>query len=211
MADGVTAAVPTKQRILAASRHLFAARGFHRTSVRDIADQVGVTDGALYRHFRSKRAVLEALLAGAFEDAFQQMAAVPADVPLAPALLNLTLGTLRFQEEHQAELKVLVLEGWVGDEVLRQQFQTVTARWRVAIADIVRPRAVTAGFDPARAEAVAAQLVDLLWGLFFQRSLGAWTLPVLDAAGRLTPDVRAFARTMMLRFLSGVGADESRA
>lgn len=200
MADGTTPA-PTKQRILAASRRLFAARGFHRTSVRDIADQVGVTDGALYRHFRSKRAVLEALLAGAFDDAFQQMATVPAEVPLARALINLTLGTLRFQEEHQEELKVLVLEGWVGDEALRQQFQTVTARWRVEIAGIVRPRAVAAGFDPARSEAVAAQLIDLLWGLFFQRSLGAWTLPVLDANGRLTPDIRAFARTMILRFL----------
>jgi hypothetical protein len=139
------------------------------------------------------------------------MATVSADVPLERALLNLTLGTLRFQEEHQEELKVLVLEGWVGDEALRQQFQAGTARWRVEIAGIVRPRAVTAGFDPESSEAVASQLIDQLWGLFFQRSLGAWTLPILDAAGRLTPEVRAFARTLILRFLGGVGAAETSA
>src|SRR5438876_4781336 len=119
MTDGTTPA-PTKQRILAASRQLFAERGFHRTSVRDITDLVGVTDGALYRHFRSKRELLEALLEeGGLSETYRRMATVPDDVPLERALINMTLGTLRFQEQNAEILKVYFLEGITGDEGVR--------------------------------------------------------------------------------------------
>jgi len=44
--------------ILDAARDLFARNGYESTSVSDIAGAVGVADGAIYRHFPSKRAVL---------------------------------------------------------------------------------------------------------------------------------------------------------
>ncbi|MCK0207253.1 TetR/AcrR family transcriptional regulator [Starkeya koreensis] len=44
----------TRARIEAAAVALFARKGVDGTSVRDIAEQVGVSEGALYRHFPSK-------------------------------------------------------------------------------------------------------------------------------------------------------------
>ncbi len=44
--------------ILEAARDLFSRNGYESTSVSDIAGAVGVADGAIYRHFPSKRAVL---------------------------------------------------------------------------------------------------------------------------------------------------------
>jgi AcrR family transcriptional regulator len=44
----------TRERICAEALALFAAKGVDGTSVRDIAQAVGVAEGALYRHFRSK-------------------------------------------------------------------------------------------------------------------------------------------------------------
>ncbi len=51
----------TRARIEAAALKLFAARGVDGTSMRDIAAEVGVTEGALYRHFSSKEALARAL------------------------------------------------------------------------------------------------------------------------------------------------------
>ncbi|MEU4344399.1 TetR family transcriptional regulator [Nocardia sp. NPDC023852] len=51
----------TPQRILAASRALFAARGYRATSMQAIADQVGITKAALYYHFASKDELLRHL------------------------------------------------------------------------------------------------------------------------------------------------------
>ena len=51
----------TRERILAAALALFAGQGYAGTSIRDIAQAVGVTKAALYYHFRSKGEILDAL------------------------------------------------------------------------------------------------------------------------------------------------------
>jgi AcrR family transcriptional regulator len=57
---------PGKQRrrdqILAAAAELFARHGFHGVGIDDIGSAVGVSGPALYRHFRSKDAMLGEML-----------------------------------------------------------------------------------------------------------------------------------------------------
>jgi TetR/AcrR family transcriptional regulator, repressor of fatR-cypB operon len=45
---------PAKRRILCAAMKLFSERGLAATSVRDIADESGYTNPALYKHFATK-------------------------------------------------------------------------------------------------------------------------------------------------------------
>lgn len=59
----------TAQLIDAASR-LFATRGYEATSLDDVVAAAGVTKGALYHHFASKRDLLRAV----FEDKEKQLA-----------------------------------------------------------------------------------------------------------------------------------------
>lgn len=48
----------TRQRLLDVSTTLFAARGFHGTTTRDIAAATGITAGAVYAHYESKEEIL---------------------------------------------------------------------------------------------------------------------------------------------------------
>ncbi len=52
----------TRGRILDAACAAFAQDGYHRTSVDDIIQRVGIARGTFYLHFEGKRAVLDALL-----------------------------------------------------------------------------------------------------------------------------------------------------
>ncbi|MCB9737992.1 MAG: TetR/AcrR family transcriptional regulator [Deltaproteobacteria bacterium] len=52
----------TRAEIVAAALDLFAEKGFHGTSVRDIARAVGVRESALYNHFENKDAIFEQVL-----------------------------------------------------------------------------------------------------------------------------------------------------
>ena len=54
--------VPTKERILQRALELFADRGFDAVSVRQIVGSLGLTEATLYAHYRSKRALLDAIL-----------------------------------------------------------------------------------------------------------------------------------------------------
>jgi AcrR family transcriptional regulator len=59
----VTTGKPTRrEQILAAAAELFARRGFHGVSIDDIGAAVGISGPALYRHFRSKDAMLGEML-----------------------------------------------------------------------------------------------------------------------------------------------------
>lgn len=53
----------TKERILLTALRLFAREGYSAVSVNDIAARLGLTKGALYRHYRSKRDIFDSILA----------------------------------------------------------------------------------------------------------------------------------------------------
>ncbi len=59
-------AVGAKQKVERAAVALFAASGVDGVSIADIAAAAGVSQGALYRHYRSKEALASALFAEAY-------------------------------------------------------------------------------------------------------------------------------------------------
>ena len=61
----------SRERIVAAARHLFATQGFHKTPVSELATAAGVSVGQIYRLFTGKNAVIQAIV---MEDAAAKMA-----------------------------------------------------------------------------------------------------------------------------------------
>src|ERR1700675_3836940 len=57
----------TRARIEAAALRLFVEQGVDATGIRDIAAAVGLSDGALYRHYRSKDELVWRLFREGFE------------------------------------------------------------------------------------------------------------------------------------------------
>lgn len=52
----------TKERLLDAAEKLFAKNGFYGTSIREIAEQIGLTKQALLHHFKTKEKLYAAVL-----------------------------------------------------------------------------------------------------------------------------------------------------
>jgi AcrR family transcriptional regulator len=72
---GIAAALPsslvadgTRARLLRAGLELFAQRGYHGTSIRDIAAAAGVQSATLYGHFASKEELLAELVVRGHEE-----------------------------------------------------------------------------------------------------------------------------------------------
>jgi AcrR family transcriptional regulator len=57
----------SRQQILDASLKLFSHRGYGATSVRDIAEEAGLSKGNVYHHFPDKEAIFRALIDRYFE------------------------------------------------------------------------------------------------------------------------------------------------
>ncbi len=54
--------VPTRERILREASRLFARKGFHGTSTREIADAVEIRQPSLFHHFPTKRDIMAELI-----------------------------------------------------------------------------------------------------------------------------------------------------
>jgi AcrR family transcriptional regulator len=48
----------TRSKILLTARHLFAHRGYDGTTTKELAENAGIAEGTLFRHFTNKKAIL---------------------------------------------------------------------------------------------------------------------------------------------------------
>jgi AcrR family transcriptional regulator len=80
--DGVTPA-GTRGRILEAALALYAELGFYGTSIRRIADRVGINSATLYAHYQSKEQVLAELVEVGHRELRDRLAAALDAVPQA--------------------------------------------------------------------------------------------------------------------------------
>ncbi|MGE3326101.1 MAG: TetR/AcrR family transcriptional regulator, partial [Acidimicrobiia bacterium] len=56
-------AVERRDQLLRVALTMFSSKGFHSTSMNDVAEAAGVTKPVLYQHFASKRQLFKELLA----------------------------------------------------------------------------------------------------------------------------------------------------
>ncbi|MEV6063132.1 TetR/AcrR family transcriptional regulator [Nocardia asteroides] len=97
--------------ILRAASDAFAEHGYHRTSMADIATAVGITSGALYRHFRTKQELLGSCLREGLDLILERVDTAcadgaPADAAL-PALVRVSLETRGLARLWQLEFRNL--------------------------------------------------------------------------------------------------------
>ncbi|MFN3813829.1 MAG: TetR/AcrR family transcriptional regulator [Aquificaceae bacterium] len=64
----------TKERILESALRLFSRQGIRETTIKDIAKEVGVTEGAIYRHFISKDEIIKKLFGMYSEEFYRRLA-----------------------------------------------------------------------------------------------------------------------------------------
>ena len=63
----------TREKILEVALKLFSRKGFKETTIKDIAKEVGITEGAIYRHFTSKEEIINSLLKDITEELRQKL------------------------------------------------------------------------------------------------------------------------------------------
>jgi AcrR family transcriptional regulator len=89
-----------RELIMSASAELFARKGIRSTTVREIADAVGLLSGSLYHYFASKDEIVQEILLGFLDSLGSRYAAVlGADLDPAQALRGVVLTSLQAARE----------------------------------------------------------------------------------------------------------------
>ncbi|CAN5574241.1 TetR/AcrR family transcriptional regulator [soil metagenome] len=158
---------------------VFAERGFHPTSMNDVADAAGVTKPVLYQHFASKRELYTELLADVGD---RLLGAIRTATAAASGPREQVEQGFRayfsFVADSEAAFRLLFGGGTRRDEEFAERAQALEA----SIADAIAALIEVDGLDPAGRRLLAHGIVGLAEG-----TSRHWMAAGLD----LDPDILA--------------------
>lgn len=167
--------VSTKRaHILDAAARIFAEKGFHATTVRDVAKAAGVADGTIYNYFENKTALLLGLIDPMNRAAQQTLdPAALTGLSLRDFVRTYLLAPLKAFETNNFELfRVIVSEIMVNAE-LRVLFHARILTPMISLAEGALERWAQANaHPPGRMGLTVHALSSLVFGLILQRLMG---------------------------------------
>ncbi|HVB81218.1 MAG TPA: TetR/AcrR family transcriptional regulator [Candidatus Binataceae bacterium] len=117
----------TKSRITSGAGYLFVRNGYHGTSMRDVADSVGLRASSLYRHVKSKQEllhrVLDRLMDEALEGARAALAGEESPEQCIGLLVRANICLARPSETALLQSELRNLERRYRDQIVRKQNQ----------------------------------------------------------------------------------------
>ncbi len=168
-----------RDQILDAAARLFAQKGFHTTTIRDIAKEAGIADGTIYNYFKNKTA----LLLGIFNrmrtllepDEHELSRLIEDDLPtFLRSFLQIPLNTLN-QNDFQL-FKVVIAEMMVNEE-LRQFYYGQILEPTLVFAEVYFEKwAHQHAVDNLDIALTVRSISSLLMGLMIQNILGDGTV-----------------------------------
>ncbi|KRG41427.1 TetR/AcrR family transcriptional regulator [Stenotrophomonas sp. GD03819] len=160
--------------ILQAALQCFVARGFHQTSMRDIAQAAGVSLGNLYNHFPGKEAIILAVAVAESEELaplLQRLAA--SDGERAQVLVFLQDFHALCRQPEWATLAVEVLAESARNPAVAEAFAANRRQLQATLAEALQQVAQRERRRPVLAAALQAQvLLDAIESDALRRGLG---------------------------------------
>jgi AcrR family transcriptional regulator len=131
--------MPTRRHELTRqAARLFAEKGYHGTSIGDLAEAMGVQKGSLYAHISSKEDLLYETMRDGAEAFHAALDAVPADLPAIERLRLALRAHLRVVAEQLDVATVFVREWRYLEGERGAQFVAERRRYEQRIRDLFR-------------------------------------------------------------------------
>jgi AcrR family transcriptional regulator len=178
----------TRQRVLDVTAEAFQSRGYHGTGMHDLVREAGVTGGALYHHFPTKKAlglaVIRDRVAQEVEETWiEPIRSAPDALEGIAAVFDRIGAGLRRGAVSGCPLNNLVLELSLADPEFRAAMAAVFDAWRTAIAARLRADQAAGRLAPVDADELAAFVVAAYSGAMAQAKAQQDATP-LEACAR---------------------------
>jgi AcrR family transcriptional regulator len=185
-----------RNQLLGAALELFAARGYHATSIDDIIQKASVARGTFYLHFHSKKEIFDRLLDHLFERVTASITPIKIGPPEAMAAeVRANVAALCTALEDNLPMGRVLLEQAVGlNEVGREQLRGFYIR----VLDRIE-RAVAVGqtlgiVHPGEPSLIAVCLLGMVKEALYQQIIGTRSFPIEV----LVTEIFAFVRRGVL-------------
>jgi len=161
------------EEILEVAARLFAERGFHRTTTKDIAEAAGVAEGTLYNYFDSKDALLFGILGRLSETPQEELGLSGPPQADARQYFTTLLHRRRSYLDKNFVMVQAIMSEILANAGLRERYhEQILDPWLEAIETALSQR-IEAGQIRSLDIPAAARFIASIWlGLFIIEALG---------------------------------------
>lgn len=167
-----------RKHILDAAAKVFAAKGFHPTTIRDIAKEAGIADGTIYNYFENKTALLFGIIDLLTANAKQEASQITLDTTdlhtFLKAYLRLPLAALR--TDNFGLFRVLVSEIMVNPELRAEYYTRFYEPTISAAVPVFQKWAEQNAIKPVDINLTLRAVSGLMLGLILEHLMGDDTL-----------------------------------
>jgi AcrR family transcriptional regulator len=174
-----------ERQIIEAAMAVFAREGFHQARMEDIAKESQLAKGTLYLYFRSKDAIIGALLRYFFNTQLRRLQAMEwSDGPVTDQLLAYTR-ELTAEAERLAAFSSITFEFYAvagRDTDVRGYFGEFYAGYRAALAQVIARGVASGEFRAVDPDSIAVTMIALLEGFNLLNTIDSKALDLREAA-----------------------------
>lgn len=199
----------TKERLLAAAMKLVSEKGFLGATTREMAQEAGVTELTLFRHFGSKQKLFEELLGRyTFLPALKELLPQLDALPCEEALITVATKFLLSLKERKPMVKIMLSEMNLYPEKIRKVYNDTIDGIRSTLAlyfAALRDKGVLRSVSP---EAAARMFLGMLISYF--RSEEIMRGKDITKNNRMERDVRDFVDIFLHGTLNAPNGTQQR-
>ena len=137
----------SREDVVSTAGRLFAERGYHGTSMRDLGSELGLLGSSLYAHIDNKQQLLVEVIdrgAGFFQAVADAALLVPGPAP--ERLRALIAGHVGVVLDHRDEVRTFLNEARSLDPIPRQQVIDARDRYEHAFREVLKAGAADGSF-----------------------------------------------------------------
>jgi AcrR family transcriptional regulator len=167
------------QQILKAAARLFADKGFHRTTTREIAEAASVSEGTLYNYFKNKDDILYGILTQLVEAQSQtNQPTISVSMDASQFFTDYLNQRKKHFDKNSIMMQALISEILSNSELREQYYSQLVEPSIHMMESLLRVRMAIGQIREIDAAQLSRVFYGLLMGLFLLKAIGD---PVIDS------------------------------
>ena len=162
-----------RNQILDAAAKVFAEKGFHAATIKNIATEAGIAHGSIYTYFENKTALLLGIFDRMKASIMQENSPLALDAIDVRAFIQMIqLPLMGLKKDNFALFRIVVSEMMVNEELRALYYQQIMEPTLALAEAAFQEQAAKRGLSPVKIQLTIRAISGMILGLILEYAMG---------------------------------------
>lgn len=116
----------TQDKVILAAQKIFGEKGYHASTTKEISEEAGLSEGTIFRYFKTKKDLLIGVVAPVIEKTAENLIKANEENDINTVLENIAKNRLKYFKKVFPVMKIILFEGQIDNTFRQKVFQEIT-------------------------------------------------------------------------------------